>query len=230
MAYRKSVDIIAVYGTKRQGKSTGVKELIEQSGVKRVLVFDAEKEYGDLKGFKKATSKQELFAIVRKNWKGNFKIAYQSKTESPAELNDFCNWAIKIQEKYHNWEDSRQLLLVIEEMATYFPPNGTSPKVQEMSKEVGLLCSKGGHYGINLLGITQRPVEVHKKFRGNANKTRSYFLDEMTDVDFLMTKLPKLVGTTERRQALINIVNLEPHEYITIERGTYKLGQNALIK
>lgn len=218
MAHKPSVKMIFCCGAKRSGKSTSVKG-DDLKGKNRVIVFDTLGEYHDLKGFKQARKLADILKIIKAGWKKGFKIAYFPVAgDRIKQLDDLCKMILQVQMPYFESKDTRQVWLVVEELNESFPnTGGNAPRGAQYFPE---LCSRGGHYGVNIIGISQRPAEVHARFRGNVDVVRSYRLAFAEDIKTVGNMLPK--GETP------DFFNMETHEFIQIEGKNIKRGKNKL--
>lgn len=78
------------------------------------------------------------------------------------------------------------------------------------------LAQKGRHYGINIIGCTQRGAQVHPTFRSQCGRLY-LFACSLTDAKFLADEYG--------RKELQGASALEPGEYFKIERNTVYMGR-----
>ena len=218
MAYKPSVSMIFLCGAKRSGKSTSAKNEFLK-GKSRVVVFDTLGEYHDLAGYVQARTIPEVLKFIKTGWKKGFKIAYFPRSgDRLKQLDDLCKVLLKVQKPYFEGSDTRQIWLVAEELNESFPnTGGNAPKGAVYFPEV---CSRGGHYGVNIIGISQRPAEVHARFRGNLDTVRCYRLAFQADIKTVNDMMP--AGTKH------DFFTMEAHEYVQIEGKNITKGKNIL--
>ena len=225
MAHKPSVKMVGIFGAKRSGKSTGAKKdfinkIMNQSNVFGGFIFDTLDEYDGEAGFKRAGSLKEVINLVKNGWNNGFKIAYAPpKGDRVKQLNDFCDLILKIMRPYYDGKDTRQILLVVEELNESFPNSGGA-NLPKGADGFGELCSRGGHYGVNVIGLAQRPAEVHGRFRGQLDTIRSYRLAFLPDIKTIESMLP--------RGENFDFFNLEAHHFVQIEGSTITTGVNKL--
>lgn len=78
-------------------------------------------------------------------------------------MNLVANFILKIQDPYRAGNDDRQITLVVEEMNLGYPVQALPAEYDGMAK----ICNQGRHWGVNVIGLTQRPALVSTTFRGN---------------------------------------------------------------
>lgn len=173
----KDAKIIGIWGKRGSGKSTRAKMLIK--GVDRLVVYDPILEYGR-ENCQVVTTIKALLIAIRKGWQKGFRIAYQPGTgddhvENVAQL---CEYLTAVQEPYFNDKDNRKIVFVIEEMSLSVP-NRNDPRLQKILN----MCNIGRHYGIEIIGISQRLAEVHTTFRANTYDNYFFGLANATDIE-----------------------------------------------
>ena len=160
---------IGVWGASGSGKSSYVKQRLGRGG--RVIVFDPLDEYG-AEGFKAIRHNHrgalnDVLAAMKANWRG-FRLAYVPPNGSEAlALSALCRLLMAAQEPYRKTGKGAPLTLVVEEMNLSFPVSGGAAKCPGFAE----VCSRGRHYGIEVIGLSQRIAEVDTRFRGNCTET-----------------------------------------------------------
>lgn len=155
---------IGVWGRSGSGKSSYAKRLLKGRG--RVVIFDPLDEYGR-EGFKTVRSVDAVRMAMRKNWSG-FRVAYVPPAGGEARaLSALCRLLFAAQAPYRQSGRGQGITLVVEEMNMSFPVAG-GDKICPGFAEV---CSRGRHYGIEVIGLSQRIAEVSTRFRGNCTET-----------------------------------------------------------
>lgn len=211
----KDAEIEAFYGMRRHGKSTGAKAIIMK--LPRVVVFDVVNEYHRLRGFRKANSLNQVKELMIEGGGDKYKIAYQPTIDdTPLALHQLCSLLFITQMPYFEERSNKEITLVVEELYEG-APSSALPNNQLGFKRAVL---KGGHYGINIIGITQRPKTVAPYFRDNASINNIYRLGCPTSINFLESKIAK-----ESRGI---IANLKKHEFLRIDDLGVKKLKNKL--
>lgn len=156
---------IGVWGRSGSGKSSYVKKRIKRG--RRIVIFDPLDEYGR-EGFRSiGPSVDQVRGAMRRNWRG-FRIAYVPPVGKEVQaLSILSNLLLAAQGNFKNGTSSAGITLVVEEMNTCFPVAGGAEKCRGFAE----ICSRGRHYGIEVLGVSQRIAEVATRFRGNCTET-----------------------------------------------------------
>lgn len=160
---------IGVWGRSGSGKSAYVKRRVK--GRKRVLVFDPLDEYSR-EGFTtvRHTHKSALDDVrvaLKDNWSG-FRLAYVPPSGREAQaLSALCKLLMAAQAPYRSGASKAQMTLIVEEMNLSFRVSGGPEKAPGFAD----VCSRGRHYGIEVIGASQRIAEVSTRFRGNCTET-----------------------------------------------------------
>ncbi len=140
----RSADITAVAGSTGSGKSAWIMRQLK--GRKRIIVFDAKDEYGELPGFRRFTSVGEMARHLLRVKAARVAFVPSSRED----LDPFCRvaWA---------WGDCT---VVIEESAAYTNPGKAPPAYHR-------LLTQGRAIGLRMFVVTQRPAESDKTVWGN---------------------------------------------------------------
>lgn len=205
---------VGVYGASGSGKSTRVKDLMK--GASRVVVFDPMDEYGAHR-FARCTSLTRVLALMRKGWGGGFRIAFVPPSNREAEaLHKLAILLMQVQGPYRDEKDGRKIVLVVEELNLSFPVAALPRDLYGM----GELCSRGRHYGIEVIGVTQRLAEVSTRFRGNTSE--AYFFRQSDHVDVMA--VGKMLGPAWAKK----VQDLQDHHYLRRQGGQITEGKNIL--
>lgn len=205
---------IGVWGRSGSGKSAYVKHRIR--GRRRVVVFDPLDEYDDIMAVRVHHKKRDDLDRVRQamaaDWRG-FRIAYvpPSGRESAA-LSALSRLLMRAQAGLKASKGGAPLTLVVEEMNMSFPVAGGAEKSPGFAE----ICSRGRHYGIEVIGLSQRIAEVSTRFRGNCTETVVLAQREPRDVT-------AAVGSTGAKRA--DIERLKNLEYIYEAGGALEHGK-----
>lgn len=165
---------IGIFGKSGCGKSTLAKQMM--ASVDRLVVYDTLCEYEE-NGCAVARSVVELLKMAKKP---RFKIAYQPAidAEHEKELRKVAEALLLIQKPYCDGRNYPQITLLVEEMSLSVP-NKTGGDVRIMQN----LANMGRHYGINLIGISQRPANVNVTFRASLTEFYFFSLVNKNDID-----------------------------------------------
>lgn len=161
---------IGVWGASGSGKSSYVKKLIKAR--KRLVIFDPLEEYGpELRIRSVVHSARDSLDQVRQamvdDWQG-FRVAYVPPSDKePAALSALCKLLMAAQQPFKDGKSKAGLTLVVEEMNLSFPVSGGAQKCPGFAN----VCSRGRHYGIEVIGVSQRIAEVATRFRNNCTET-----------------------------------------------------------
>lgn len=215
MIVNKDAKIIGVWGGRGSGKSTGVKERTKAE--KRVIVIDPIGDYAAA-GFTAYKTFRGLYNAIKNNWKRGFRVVLDvSHSNDPEqELLKLSADLLKIQMPYFENKDDRKIVLIVEEMSI-LSPNVTKARGARAFLK---LCNLGRHYGVEIIGVSQRPAEVTTNFRGNCAQHFYYRLSEARDFG----AAAQIIG---RKNAEM-IRSLKTHEFILFENGGVTRGRNKL--
>jgi DNA helicase HerA-like ATPase len=216
MSAGKTAGRIGVWGRSGSGKSSYVKALIRDRP--RVVIFDPLDEYAaELRGFKRCASVEDVRRGMVAAWSG-FRLAYVPPAGREADrLSALCELLRYAQEPYRAGKSRAGLTLVVEEMNASFPVHGGAERAPGFAE----LCSRGRHYGIELIGVAQRIAEVSTRFRGNATQTVVFPQSGPRDLAAAKDALGWVTQNQLRR--------LVPHRYLIADgSGEVKEGENRV--
>lgn len=203
-----------IAGGRGSGKTTLARSMIERR--RRVVVMDPLDEYGG-NGFAVARSLRAVAHGLATRWAGDFRIRYvPPANHEPQALHELAVLLRKAQAPFKAGRDARTLTLVVEEMNMSFP-NRQLPAALSGFPE---LCARGRHFGIEVIGVTQRIAEIHTRFRGNAAVHYYFRQDDHADVTTCLAK----IGPQYRDQ----LAGLDNHQYLRREAGRVTTGKNIL--
>jgi len=116
---------------------------------------------------------------MAKSWR-TFRLAYVPPAgREMAALNGLSRLLLRAQGNYQATGQGAKILLVVEEMNLAFPVAGGSDKNPGFAE----ICSRGRHYGIEVIGVSQRIAEVATRFRGNCSETVVFAQKGARDTD-----------------------------------------------
>lgn len=200
----------AVYGRSRSGKTTYVRELLK--GRSRVVVFDPKDEYKSLRGYRSvgpSKNEADLVAAVRRK---AFKVAYVPEAmNEPEQLHRVATVVMAAA------QDGGPLTFVVDEMHLGFPSAALPRRWGGFAK----LISIGLGYGIDLVGVSQRPAEIGSRFRGNSSRV-VFFALGFGEPDRQAAR--GLIGAAWAER----LTGLEPHHYVICDENGPREGRNKL--
>ena len=159
---------------------------------------------GDLEAAKKA---------IIKHYTTGFKIVFIPIFGSvEKQLSDLCYFLVNMQSGFLAGLHNAQITLLVDELDEGFP---SGVMMRNPKNGFGYLCKRGRHYGINLVGISQRTAQVDVCFRGNLSAV--YLFRHADPID--TQKAVDMIG----RQYKERFLRLNNFQYI------YKSGQNIKI-
>jgi DNA helicase HerA-like ATPase len=199
---------IGVWGRSGSGKSSYVKKLLKSQ--KRLVIFDPLAEYGQALHVRTVehrarNSLDEVRQAMIANWAG-FRVAYVPPAGKEAA-------ALSAQQPFKDGKrGAKMLTLVVEEMNLSFPVAGGAQKCPGFAD----VCSRGRHYGIEIIGVSQRIAEVATRFRNNCDETVVLAQKGPRDLDAAAAELG---GDKAAVKSLANL------EYIHERHGVLKRGK-----
>lgn len=194
--------LTVVGGATRSGKTAYVVKKIK--GEKRVIVWDIEAQFCELPGFKKITTRAELFAAIQRP--GPAKLAY---VPGPSIAQEFDFWAACVL-YWGKWFGG--CVAVAEELADV-----TSPA--KAPGNWGILLRRGLKRAITIFAISQRWAEADKTAIGNASEFVLFRLSSGDDIAYMARKT---------RVQAAQLEGLQPLEYVTVDAVTGKTARSKL--
>ncbi len=194
----KDAQRTGVYGASGTGKSHYVKQLIRPE--RRLVVFDVLDEYRDLR----RVDLNGVLAAASASYR-DFRVRYCPPVGAEGDaLSRLCDVLKVIQEPYKQEQSGApELTLVVEELNVAFPVHGGEARARGFAE----ICSRGRHWGVNVLGVSQRIAEVSPRFRGNMSEVVIFMQLEPIDITRAKAALGRSVPVEE-------IEELQPREYI----------------
>jgi len=211
---KKDARKIGVWGGTGSGKSTRVKEII--ADMTRVIVIDPIGDYRHESGFMKYTTLKGLYTHIKKNWNTGFRaVLIVQRGQHPQKiLEELAEGLFKIQEPYHQNKSTKGITLVVEEMSLCYPERTLGKNERSFLELVNL----GRHYGIEIIGVSQRIAEVKKNFVGNCSEHYFFRLGSAADI----VAVSSIIGSEHKR----DIKKLVVHEHLHFANGQVTKGRN----
>lgn len=200
---RRDPGRVALYGASGSGKTTKLNQLIRHD--ERVISFDpaasvAGRAFEDKRAFIKAI-------MAAKG--GPFRLVYRAPrgSDRETELEWLAGFILNFQTGYYRGKSDKMLTFAVDEMSLCYPNKPGRPNSHPFTE----LCNMGRHYGIRLIGATQRPAEIGATFRGNVSSTYVFRLENDLDVD----RVRKIIGLRNADE----LKTLAPGDCLRFEGG-----------
>lgn len=208
----KDLEVISFFGARGSAKTTKLKELLRDKKRKRVFIYDLKDEYP----LKKIRGRKELWKFLKKNWYKPFKISYVPEAKETRnhiqELSEICYALADAQQKDEAKGKGDNITIVVEEMSVTCPnqkyPNGQGgfPFCVNVARE----------WGIEVIGVSQRPAQANPDFRGNSTDSYYFFLSKKLDIDAVKGEIGELSN---------DLKTLKVGEFIRFHRGEVSRGR-----
>ena len=211
---KKDARKIGVWGGTGSGKSTRVKEIIRDNS--RVIVIDPIGDYQQEKGFRCYTTIKGLYKAIKAGWNTGFRavLVVQRGQDPQRVLEELAEGLFKIQTPYKFGVEGREITLVVEEMSLSYPERTLGQGERSFLELVNL----GRHYGVEIMGVSQRIAEVKKNFVGNCSEHFFFRLGSAAD----RNAVTAIIGTEHKQ----DLMALQTHEYLHFSQGKTTKGKN----
>ena len=210
-ADRGQAQRLGIFGASGCGKTTKARELTGKLG--RIVWFDPLQEIARERGIKAFFDLETLKKALRKDFARGFRFAFcPGFGDEIKQLNDLCYFLAGLQQGYLTGSHAAQLTLAVDELDLSFPSGITQ---KDPKNGFAYLCRRGRHYGINLVGISQRPAQVDVCFRANCSGVYLFRHTDPIDYDVGVKMLGREYAATFRK--------LDNFQYI------YKAGQKIFV-
>lgn len=163
--------LIVISGASRSGKTAWVKKQVTAD--RRVIAWDPEAQWCELRGYIKCTTKKQLFEASMT--KGAVKLAYVAGGNLKEEF-DFWASIVMYAGRY-----VAPLVAIAEELADVTTPS-------KAPNNWGILIRRGLKRGITIYAISQRWAEADKTAVGNASQFVLFRMSSGDDVAYLSRK------------------------------------------
>lgn len=175
MSTRNEASILAVLGQSGQGKGVYTKARVYSAPPARCLIWDAMDEWGEFAAGMPTLT--HLVGAVARRGPAAFRFRYIPKSaayseEIKREFDAFCKVVLA----------ARNCTIIAEELSFVTLPGWAPPGWAKC-------CNAGRHAGLSIIGISQAPAEIDKRFLGNATEIVTFFLGERPHRETVATKL-----------------------------------------
>jgi hypothetical protein len=202
-----------VYGRRGSGKTTRVLLLIRDRP--RVVVFDPTGEFEREHGVTAFCDGDALRLYLARHWQRGFRVAFTPRANYEREqLHALATFLLACQRPYLDGADARTITLVVEEMNLGYPAQGLPQHLDGMSR----VCNQGRHYGIEVIGVTQRPPLVSATFRGGLAETWIFPLARADDRGEVLNMLGRQWGD--------QLAALQAHHCLHYHNGAVRRDAN----
>lgn len=202
----------AVFGFSGSGKSAFTLNMVE--GVERLFAFDPKGSWLKYPGFEVIKHFAQVRPFLDDIGDGAFRCVYMPEDEREIQrLSTLSNMLMDFQEGFF-WEThDRKMTLVVDELSDCAP-------LSLGGKHTGFLklCKKGRESGINLIGISQSPAEVHRTFRANLNFCAAFEFSFINDRE-------AVARIMQDQKVQDELMTLKEYEYIFYENRKWAKRQ-----
>jgi len=199
----------AVFGKSRSGKTAYSINLLKDAD--RLFVFDPKGTWVKSPGFEIIKHFAQVKTFLDDIGDRPFRAVYMPEKAARCveRLSTLSLMLMDHQDKYFWDKGGKKITLVVDELADAFPL-----AVPDLYSGFREMCRKGGEYGVNVLGITQRPATVHTDFRGN--------LDFITCFQFSLAIDRKAVALAMEDDAIESeLMGLDKYHFVEFTDGAW---------
>lgn len=183
---------IGIFGASGSGKTTKALELVKDC--KRLIVFDVLDDFGGK--FTRVTDFNFLKKFLINHYATGFRVAFVPPSGyEPAALSDLCLFLRNLQRGYKFNQHHAKITLFVDELNISYPLGYHNRNPQNGFSFVNL---QGRHYGINVVGVSQRPSLVCLPFRANLSDIFVFRMADFNDIKAAVS----MFGNQYRQQIL----------------------------
>jgi len=197
----------AIWGMTGSGKSTLARELA--ADFSHVIALDPAGDWGLEPGWKAVTTIAQAEHAIAAGMAGGFKVAWRPTFSTGQALDALSRALMAVQEPYRLGHANRKICLMIDEMAEAYSNSDQQRADREGFRQ---LILQGRHYGVEIVGISQRPQDVGARFRDNAQVTYCFALPYQN-----------------ARQPIAQMIGKKADDLISLERGHYLRIEGAVV-
>lgn len=173
---------IGVFGASGSGKTTKALELIRRNS-RMIISTPFADDFSSVRPTRCADVK-DLARKLRANFSQGFKLVLEpTYAAEPHVLHEVSELIRTVQIASGC---VAPILLVADELNTSFPVTALPADL----KGFGELCSRGRHWNVSIIGITQRVAEVNTRWRGNMSGFYAFRQQERRDIAAVTSMLP----------------------------------------
>lgn len=195
----KDAKRVAIWGMTGSGKSTLARELAAEFS--HVIALDPAGDWGLEPGWKPVTTIAQVEHAISEGLATGFKIAWRPTFSTGQALEGLSRALMQVQEPYRTGSTSRKICLMIDEMAEAYSSSDQQRADREGFRQ---LILQGRHYGVEIVGISQRPQDVGARFRDQAAVTYCFALPY-----------------ANARQPIAQMIGKKADDLMKLERGQY---------
>lgn len=174
-------NLTAIIGTTGSGKSSGVKERLQEFGGAMMLIWSPLEETDEYAKFvrgKVFRGKRQLSEFARAAATGKGRYIYESEADEEAALHAEFDLFCMIAYKSNPSKTEKNVLVLSEELADVTKP-GWSPRWWKK------LSTQGRHQGLEIIGVSQRPAGLDKTFLSLCTEVRCYTLSTPAECKYM---------------------------------------------
>lgn len=172
---------VGIWGRTGSGKTTLARKLV--AARRRLVAFDPMAEYNGVI----VTDELAMREAIAAGWRDGFRVSIvpAAGAEWRALLHRVSRELVAIQEPYRAGADDRPLTLLVDELAGAYP-NERPPADRD---GFGDLCRRGRHWGVQLVGASQRLADVSTVFRSACRLDIYLSQEDHSDLDAAVRRL-----------------------------------------
>lgn len=174
-------NLTAVIGTTGSGKSSFIKENLQQFQGEMMLIWSPLEETDEYCKFvrgKHFKGKAQLAAFARAAATGKGRYVYESEATEEADLHKEFDVFCMIAYKSNPSKKEKNVLVLAEELADVTRP-GWSPRWWKK------ISTQGRHQGLDVYGASQRPAGLDKTFLSLCTEVRCYTLSTASECKYM---------------------------------------------
>ena len=181
----KQAEQLGFWGVKGSGKTSKMIELM--SNTNRQIYLDS---MGNthIKGATRLKTLRGVLTHIKKNWHKGYKIVIDVPNGNRKQacmdfMHEFIKVMFRVQKPYYNSKKGIagfEIDLVIDEAHKFFPLHGLKDEYYLFCED---LFTLGRHYGLNILGGSQRLAQVNTAFRGNCTQQFFFAQGDHNDIE-----------------------------------------------
>lgn len=189
-----NADVTVFIGSTGTGKSSGIKDAVQEFRGRLMLVWSALEDTDDYAHFIRGMVFRDMALFARAAATGAGRYVFWTAAEDrPGMEKDFDRFCL-IAYKSNPSHDMGNVLVLAEELSDVTRA-GSSPMYWRK------LSTQGRHKGLKIIGASQRPALMDKTFLGAATKFRCYRLNAASDAKVmcdLMHVAPEDITSLEK--------------------------------